>query len=144
MEEFWQTLLIACIPSILTGIVTYLVAHKNASSQIKVLKEQNKHDLEKLLEQHKVDIEALKEKHHLDMEAKEQEHKNKLELQKIDFENQLLKQQKESENLMSAEAVKGILGFLGNTMNTALNTPEAKQILGDSIKNANTNRNGEN
>lgn len=80
MEEFWQTLLIACIPSILTGIVAYLVAHKNASSQIKVLKEQNKHDLEKLMEQHKVDIEALKEKYRLESEEKDREHTRKLEL----------------------------------------------------------------
>ncbi len=137
MNEFLQTLLIACIPALVTGIVTYLVAHKNALAQIKVVKEQNKHDLNKLMEQHKVDIEALKEKHSLDMEAKEQDHKNKLELQKIDFENQLLKQQKESENSMSAEAVKGIFGIFGNAMNTALDTPEAKQMLSDSLKNAN-------
>lgn len=37
MDEFWKTLLIACIPSLLTGMVTYFVAHKNASAQIKVL-----------------------------------------------------------------------------------------------------------
>ena len=47
MNEFIQTLLISCIPAIVTGVVTYLVAHKNASAQIKVVKEQNKHDLEK-------------------------------------------------------------------------------------------------
>ena len=62
MDEFWKTLLIACIPSLLTGLVTYFVAHKNASAQIKVVKEQNKHDIDKLMEQHKVDIDSLKEK----------------------------------------------------------------------------------
>ena len=59
MNEFIQTLLISCIPAIVTGVVTYLVAHKNASAQIKVVKEQNKHDLEKLMEQHKIDIDSL-------------------------------------------------------------------------------------
>ena len=57
MVEFLKTLAIACIPAIITGIVTYIVARKNAASQISIIKEQNKHDLEKLMEQHKVDIE---------------------------------------------------------------------------------------
>ena len=74
MVEFLKTLAIACIPAIITGIVTYIVARKNAASQISIIKEQNKHDLEKLMEQHKVDIEHLKEAHRLDMEAKEQDH----------------------------------------------------------------------
>lgn len=82
MVEFLKTLAIACIPAIITGIVTYIVARKNAASQISIIKEQNKHDLEKLMEQHKVDIEHLKEAHRLDMEAKEQDHKNKLELRR--------------------------------------------------------------
>ena len=55
MVEFLKTLAIACIPAIITGIVTYIVARKNAASQISIIKEQNKHDLEKLMEQHKVD-----------------------------------------------------------------------------------------
>ena len=63
MVEFLKTLAIACIPAIITGIVTYIVARKNAASQISIIKEQNKHDLEKLMEQHKVDIEHLKEAH---------------------------------------------------------------------------------
>ena len=50
MVEFLKTLAIACIPAIITGIVTYIVARKNAASQISIIKEQNKHDLEKLME----------------------------------------------------------------------------------------------
>ena len=61
MDEFLKTLLVACIPSIITGIVTYFVAHKNASSQINIVKEQNRHDIDKLMEQHKIDIDSLKE-----------------------------------------------------------------------------------
>ena len=49
MVEFLKTLAIACIPAIITGIVTYIVARKNAASQISIIKEQNKHDLEKLM-----------------------------------------------------------------------------------------------
>ena len=134
MDEFWKTLLIACIPSLLTGLITYFVAHKNASAQIKVVKEQNKHDLDKLMEQHKIDIENLKEAHKLEMESKEQDHKNRLELQQKEFENGLLKQQKEEENAMAAEALKGVFGMFGSALNTAMDTPEGKQLINDSIK----------
>lgn len=126
MVEFLKTLAIACIPAIITGIVTYIVARKNAASQISIIKEQNKHDLEKLMEQHKVDIEHLKEAHRLDMEAKEQDHKNKLELQQKEFENSLLKQQKDGENAMATETIKGVLGMFGSAVTTAMDTPEAK------------------
>ena len=134
MVEFLKTLAIACIPAIITGIVTYIVARKNAASQISIIKEQNKHDLEKLMEQHKVDIEHLKEAHRLDMEAKEQDHKNKLELQQKEFENSLPKQQKDGENAMATETIKGVLGLVGSAVTTAMDTPEAKQLLSDSIK----------
>ena len=134
MVEFLKTLAIACIPAIITGIVSYIVARKNAASQISIIKEQNKHDLEKLMEQHKVDIEHLKEAHRLDMEAKEQDHKNKLELQQKEFENSLLKQQKDGENAMATETIKGVLSLFGSAVTTAMDTPEAKQLLSDSIK----------
>ena len=134
MDEFIKTMLIACIPSIFTGVITYLVAHKNASSQIKIVKEQNKHDLDKLMEQHKIDIENLKEAHKLEIASKEQDHKNKLELQQKEFENSLLKQQKDGENAMAAEALKGVFGMFGSALNTAMDTPEGKQLLNDSIK----------
>ena len=134
MSEFLQTLATACIPAVITGLVTYFVAYKNASSQIKIVQEQNKHDLAKLMEQHRVDIEHLKEAHKLEMESKEQEHKNKLELQQKDFENSLLKQQKDNENAMTAETLKGVFGMFGNALNTAMDTPEGKRLLNDSLK----------
>ena len=39
MVEFLKTLAIACIPAIITGIVTYIVARKNAASQISIIKQ---------------------------------------------------------------------------------------------------------
>ena len=134
--EFLKTLLIACIPAFITGVITYLVAHKNASSQIKVLKEQNAHDLEKLIKQHEIDIENLKEAHKLEMEKLEQEHKNKLELQKIEFDNKLLQQEKEGQNSAATEVVKGIFGMFGSAVDAAMSTPEGKQMLSESIKNS--------
>ena len=138
--EFVKTLLIACIPAIataiITGVISYFVARKNASAQIKVVEEQNKHDLEKLMKQHEIDIENLKEAHKLEMEKLEQEHKNKIELQKIEYESKLLQQEKEGQNAMATEAVKGLFGMFGSAMDVALNTPEGKQMLSDSLKNS--------
>ena len=133
MVEFIKTLLIACIPSVIAGVGTYLVAKKNASSQIKIVKEQNRHDLNKLMEQHKIDIENLKEAHKLEMESKEQDHKNKLELQQKEFENSLLKQEKEGENAMATEALKSVFGMFGSAFNTAMATQQGQQLLNDAI-----------
>ena len=138
--EFLKTLLIACIPAIITGFVSYFVARKNASAQIKVVEKQNKHDLEKLMKQHEIDIENLKEAHKLEMEKLEQEHKNKLELQKIEYENKLLQQEKEGQNAMATETVKSFFGVFGSAMDAAMNTPEGQQMLNDSIKNSQKNK----
>ena len=54
MDEFWQTFLIATIPSIITALLSYLAALKASNTQIKAIKEQNKADIEKLVEQNKV------------------------------------------------------------------------------------------
>lgn len=124
MNEFIQTLLISCIPAIVTGVVTYLVAHKNASAQIKVVKEQNKHDLEKLMEQHKIDIDSLGKKHQQELEKMELEHKHKLELIAKENENNL------SQNLMT--------GLVGEIMKM----PEAKAEIAKGIKQSSNKKGG--
>lgn len=124
MNEFVQTLLIACIPAVITGIVTYLVAHKNATSQIKVLKEQNKHDLDRLMEQHKIDIDSLERQHQQEVEKMEIEHKHKLELIAKESENNL------NQNLMTG-FVKAI-----TTM------PEVKEEIAKGIRQASNKRGG--
>lgn len=124
MNEFVQTLLISCIPAIVTGVVTYLVAHKNASAQIKVVKEQNKHDLEKLMEQHKIDIDSLGKQHQQELEKMELEHKHKLELIAKENENNL------SQNLMT--------GLVGEIMKM----PEAKAEIAKGIRQSSNKKGG--
>ena len=124
MLEFIKTLAIACIPAIITGIVTYLVANKNAVSQIKVVKEQNKHDFEKLMEQHKIDIDSLEKKHQQEIEKMEIEHKHKLELLAAESENNL------SQDLMST-----VVGEL-------FKMPEAKAEIVKGIKQSPHNKGG--
>lgn len=116
MNNFLQTLLISCIPSIIAGVVTYLVAHKNASSQISVLKEQNKHDLERLMEQHKVDIDSLSKQHQQELEKMELEHKHKLELISLESNNNF------NQNIMS-----GIMGEI-------MKMPETKAEIAKGIR----------
>lgn len=72
MQEIANTLLVSCIPAVITGIITYMTASRKTKADIDKLQESNKHDIEKLMKQHEVDIESLKEKQQL-------EHKNALE-----------------------------------------------------------------
>lgn len=125
MNEFVQTLLISCIPALVTGIVTYLVAHKNASAQIKVVKEQNKHDLDKLMKQHKVDIDSLNKKHQQELEKMEIEHNHKLELIEKENENKL------SQNLFSG------------MMSEVMKMPEIKSEIAKGIKQSSNKKGGQ-
>ena len=57
-------------------------------------------------------------------------------IQQKDFENSLLKQQKDNENAITAETLKGVFGMFGNALNTAMDTPEGKRLLNDSLKSS--------
>ena len=57
MQEIFNTLLGSGIPAVITGIVTYMTASRNAKTQIASLQESNKHEIEKL-----IDIYASKKK----------------------------------------------------------------------------------
>ena len=98
MEGIINTLLVSCIPAVITGVATYLTASRNAKTQIASLQESNKHEIDKLLRQHEVDIESLKEKHHLEAEKSEQEHRHKVEIMEIEHRNALESKEKEQSN----------------------------------------------
>lgn len=126
MQEFFQTLLIACIPAVISGMATIAVS----CSQYKSLKVQNKHDIERLIKQHEVDIDNLKEKHLLEMETKDKEHRHQLEFQQKEFENKMLLLQKEIDNAQTIEGLKGVFGMLNST----LQSPEGQKLLSESIR----------
>lgn len=137
MVEFVKTLLIACIPSIIAGIGAYLVAKKNASAQIQIVKEQNKHDLDKLMEQHKIDIDSLKEKYRLESEEKDKDHARKLEIMEKEYEYKLKQQESEAENTAKYGAMKDIFGNLvGGMVTSAMNTPEVKKQMSNAFTDA--------
>lgn len=124
MSEIINTLLVSCIPAVITGIVTYMTASRNAKTQITSLEESNKHEIEKLMRQHEIDIESLKEKYQLESERSEQEHRHKVEIMEIEHKNTLESKEKEQSDaamfgvmadvLKDPSKLQGILEFANN------------------------------
>lgn len=127
MSEFWQTFLIATIPSAITALLSFWASWKASNTQIKTIKEQNRADIEKLIQQNKVDIESLKEKHLLEMELKDKEHEHQVELIKLQHENEIKKDEVNLKNQFAANALGEIFNGLfsqdspvSNKLNEAL------------------------
>lgn len=110
MNEFWQTFLIAIIPSVITALLSFLAAWKTSNTQIETIKEQNKADIDKLIQQNKVDIESLKEKHILEMELKEKEHEHQIELINLRHDNEMKKDEESMKNQFAANAIGSLFG----------------------------------
>lgn len=53
--EIFETLLIACVPAIISGIISYILAKSQAKSENEKLRLSNQHEIDRLMEQHKVD-----------------------------------------------------------------------------------------
>jgi hypothetical protein len=43
LKEILNTLLVSCVPAIITGRISYLTANKKAKAEIATLQESNKH-----------------------------------------------------------------------------------------------------
>lgn len=106
MESIMSVLLTSCIPALFSGVISYLIASKQAKAEIATLQESNKHEIEKLMKQHEVDIESLKEKHQLELEKSEQDHKHKIEIMELEHKNALESNEKEQSNA----AMFGVIG----------------------------------
>lgn len=124
-------LLVAIVPAIFSGVVSYLIATKNCKNEIAILKTSNKHEIEKLMKRHEIDIESLKEKHKLDMETKEKEHQLRIEEIKVKSEQEILKKEKELLN----SATYSIMGDATKELFSGmLNSPDVKNALNEKIK----------
>lgn len=137
--ETIKTLLIACVPAIISALVSFFLAKSQAKQEINRLQIANKHDIEKLMEQHRVDIDSIREGHRLEMESKEKDHQYKLELIQKEHENELIRKEHEIENSAKFNAAGSIMtGLFNNVFGGALNSPElqseiTKRIL-DGVK----------
>lgn len=123
--EVLKTLLIACVPAIVSGIVSFFLAKSQAKSETNKLKLANEHEIEKLMEQHKVDIDAIREQHRLEMESKEKDHQHKLEIMQKEHENELIRKESELENTAKYNAAGSIMtGLFNGMLGGAFNSPE--------------------
>lgn len=68
--ETLKTLLIACVPAVISGIISFILAKSQSKAEVQKLKLANEHEFDKLMEQHKIDIDAIREQHRLEMELK--------------------------------------------------------------------------
>lgn len=124
-------LLVAIVPAIFSGIVSYLIATKNCKNEITTLKTSNEYEIEKLMKRHEIDIESLKEKHKLDMETKEKEHQLRIEEIKAKNEQEILKKEKELLN----SATYSIMGNATKELFSGMfNSPDVKNALNKKIK----------
>lgn len=127
MVELVKTLLIACVPAALSGMISFILAKSQAKSDIKKLQVENQHDIEKLMEQHKVNLDAIREQHRLEMETKEKDHTHKLEIMQREHENELIRKERELENTTKYNAAGSILtGLFNGMIGGAFTSPEVQ------------------
>lgn len=128
MNQFWQTLLIATIPSAITAVLSFLAAMKASNTQIKAIKEQNKADIEKLIEQNKADIEKMKEQYKIQADMEEKSHDYQLETMKIKNE---IEMEKCLENAIGKIVLSIVNSFLENKDNEKGSVSENNADLKD-------------
>jgi hypothetical protein len=127
MVELVKTLLIACVPAALSGMISFILAKSQAKSDIKKLQVENQHDIEKLMEQHRVDVASIREQHRLEMESKEKDHQHKLEIMQREHENELIRKESELENATKYNAAGSIItGLFNGMIGGAFNSPEVQ------------------
>ncbi len=135
--EFIKTLLIACIPALIAGAISFLVAKSQASNAIKQLTLSNKHEIDRLMEQHKVDIDSIQETHRLEMESKEKDHQYKLELLQKEHENEMIRKEHELENTAKYNAAGNIVtGLFNGVLGGAFSSPEFQKEVGHQLTDA--------
>lgn len=132
--EIIKTLLIACVPAIISGIISFILAKSQARSETKKIQMANKHEIEKLMEQHKVDIDAIREQHRLEMESKEKDHQHKLEIMQKEHENELIRKTSELGNTAKYNAAGSIVtGLFNGMLGGAFNSPELQDVITEKI-----------
>lgn len=119
MNEFLQTLLIAAVPSLVAGILSYLAARKNAKAQIDSIQEQNKADIEKIVKQHKLEMETLEKKHTQEIELLEKQ-----------YDKETKKGEEEIKNQLAANVITGMFSGLFSA-----NSPIMEQLSETILQN---------
>ena len=128
--ETLKTLLIACVPAVISGIISFILAKSQSKAEVQKLKLENEHEIDKLIEQHKIDIDAIREQHRLEMESKEKDHIHKLEIMQKDHENAIIRKESELENAAKYNAAGSIMtGLFNGMLGGAFNSPEVQSEI---------------
>ena len=75
---WWQSLLIALAPAVVSGVVSYILAIRKSAKEIEQMTEKHKQEMETLREQYKLEIEKIQVQQEHEKEIKEQEAKAKI------------------------------------------------------------------
>ena len=86
MHMDWTTIIISCIPSIITATISYFTACHKGKNDLKRAAQENNATIDRLVKQHEINVEALREQHKMEMEAKDKEHEQKLQLMQKEYE----------------------------------------------------------
>ena len=128
-----ETLLIACVPATISGIISFVLAKSQAKSENSKLQLSNQHEIERLMEQHKVNTDAIREQYRLEMDSKK-EHQYKLEIMLNEHENELIRQEKEQENTAKYNAMgNAMTGLFNGLFSGAMNSPEVQSEISQKI-----------
>lgn len=117
MKEYLPYI-VSIIVAVITGLTSYFAAAKKSKTDLKALQESNAHEISRLMEQHKLDIDSLERKHQMEIEKMELEHRHQLELK-----------EKEMETALGGQ-------LLTSMVDAAMNTPEARQAMGQAFRNS--------
>lgn len=132
--EIFETLFIACVPAIISGVISFVLAKSQSKSEYEKLRLSNQHEIDRLMEQHKVDIDAIQEQHRLEMQTKEQEHQYKLEIMQKEHDNELIRQEKEQENTAKYNTMGTVMtGLFNNMLGGIMSSPEVQSEMSKKI-----------
>lgn len=132
--EILETLLIACVPAIISGAISFVLAKSQAKSENEKIRLSNQHEINRLMEQHKVDIDAIREQHRLEMQSKDKEHLYKLEIMQKNHDNELVRQEKEQENTAKYNAMGSVMtGLFNGMLGRMMTSPEIQSEMNKKI-----------
>ena len=73
MVTWWQSLLIALAPAIVSGIFSYILAIRKAKKEMEQMAERHNQEMETLREQYKLELEKIRVQQEHEKKLKEQE-----------------------------------------------------------------------
>ena len=129
----WTTVIISCIPAIVSATVSYLVARHKGKNDLEKAAQENNATIERLMKQHEIDIEALREKHVMEMEAKDKEHEHKLQLMQMECDLRITESKTLKKDDITNDAAASFMRLFLQDPTSGMKTVNALMQLKDII-----------